>query len=394
LKRSFGIFPNKLLFLVFATIASVYGVSGFAPFSSVPQKQILYRDDFEYYVTSKLVQQSYTAWEDGAKLDVQLEKDIVGDGSQSMRVDVLGPNPMDNVTSGSIYHSLPLTNRDWSHSVGVRFWINNPSIDYLWLTFNFKEAYNEYWAVNPGAPFLLQGLDGSIQQYDCQYGNLVIPPNFTGRVIIPVSSFAVPEWSTARGDKKLQLYAIESYALGVTLQKDFPRTFYIDTFEVLSPAEILPVILGVKQIEIPSSGEHLETFDNVDITTGSKISTLWKVESPNNPDLVITDDGVLIIPSTSKAGLATIYSKWSNSGDGSFISKEIKLTGGVFPQIDNSESGSSSEVVPMPEKTAYDRFASDFEKWAMDYRPLFVVISVSVVVLIIFLLSRFQNKLK
>jgi len=379
---------------VIAIIASAYGLTGFTPFTIAPQNQILYRDDFEQYVTSKLVQQSYTAWEDGAKLDVQLEKDIVGDGSQSMRVDVLGPNPMDNVTSGSIYHSLPLTNRDWSHSAGVRFWINNPSTDYLWLTFNFKEAYNEYWAVNPGAPYLLLGLDASIQQFDCQYGNLVIPPNFIGRVIIPISSFTVPEWSTARGDKKLQLSAIESYALGVTLQKDYPRTFYIDTFEVLSPAETLPVIHGVKQIEIPSSGEHLESFGVVDITTGSTISTLWKVESPNNPDLVITGDGILTIPSTAKAGLATIYSKWSNSGDGSFISKEIKLTGGVFPQAENPEASTSSEVVRIPEKTAYDEFASDFEKWAMDYRPLFVVISVSVVVIIIFLLSRFQNKLK
>lgn len=377
-------------FALFIIMCAISGLCGFVQYKPDVQSKSLYSDDFEGYVTTKLVRQAYTAWEDGAHLEINLEPNIVGDGSQALRIDVLGPNPLDNVTSGSIYHSLPLTNRDWSNTSGIRFWISNPSKENLWLTFNFKEAYNEYWSVDSGAPFLLEGSDASIQQENCQYGNLVIPPEFTGRVIIPISSFAVPDWNTARGDKRLQLSAIESYAIGLTVHRDYPRTFYIDSFEVLSPDEIIPVIRGVQQIEIPPSGEHLEPYQIINVTTGSTLPAAWKVKSPDNPGLIVTDNGNLTIPSTTYAGMARLYANSTNTDGGILTSLRVRLSGGAFPVQETQ----SDNVIPAPTKTAYEKFAADFEKWAMDYRPLFVILSVSLVVICIYFLSRFQNRLK
>lgn len=380
----------------FASVFLIITLSGFANqqlVSAIARQESLYKETFEQYVTTKLVQQAYQVWEDGARLEVNLDTNKEGVGTKSLRVDVIGPNPLTNATSGSIYHSLALTRRDWSNSSGFRFWIKNPSNDSLWLTFNFKEAYNEYWSVTAGAPFIIEGVDSRLVQMESRYGNLVIPPDFSGWVTIPISSFSVPDWNTARGDKQLQLSSIESFALGVTVQNDYPRTFFIDSFEVLSAETTIPVITGVREIEIPTSGEHIEKFQLVDITKGTGITPLWNVKSPANPGLSISPDGSLAIPYSSKAEWITITASVDINGENVTTSEEIQLTGGAFPAGDQS-SDSPEEAIVLPTQTAYDAFASDFEKWAMEYRPLFVLISVSLVLIFIFLLSRFQNKLK
>ncbi len=380
----------------FASVFLVLTLSGFANqhLNSVTSRQeSLYKDTFEQYVTTKLVQQAYQVWEDGARLEVNLDTDKEGIGTKSLRVDVIGPNSLTDATSGSIYHSLALNQRDWSNSSGFRFWIKNPSNDSLWLTFNFKEAYNEYWSVTAGAPFIIEGEDSRFVQLESRYGNLVIPPGFSGRVTIPIASFTVPDWNTARGDKQLQLSSIESFALGVTVQKDYPRTFFIDSFEVLSAGTAIPVIQGVREIEIPTSGEHVEKFQLVDITKGTGITPFWNVKSLADPGLSISPDGSLAISSSSKAGRVTITASIDINGENFITYKDIQLTGGASPAVDQS-SDSPDEAILLPTQTAYDAFASDFEKWAMEYRPLFVFISVSLVLMFIFLLSRFQNKLK
>ena len=380
----------------FASVFLIISLSGFANqqlVSVIARQESLYKETFEQYVTTKLVQQAYQVWEDGARLEVNLDTNKEGVGTKSLRVDVIGPNPLTNATSGSIYHSLALTQRDWSNSSGFRFWFKNPSNDSLWLTFNFKEAYNEYWSVTAGAPFIIEGVDSRLVQMESRYGNLVIPPDFSGWVTIPITSFSVPDWNTARGDKQLQLSSIESFALGVTIQKDYPRTFFIDSFEVLSAETAIPVFQGVREIEIPPSGEHIEKFQLVDITKGTGLTPLWNVKSPANPGLTISPDGYLAIPYSSKAGWVTIIASVDVKGENLIASKDVQLIGGAFPEVDQS-SDSPDEAILLPTQTAYDAFASDFEKWAMEYRPLFVLISVSLVLLFIFLLSRFQNKLK
>jgi len=362
-------------------------------------QQSLFRDDFEYYATTTQVMRAYSTWEDGARLDVSLEDKITGDGSRSMRIDVLGPNLFDDVTSGSIYHSLPLTNRNWENSSGIRFWIKNPSEKPLWVTFNFKEAYNEYWSINSGSPYLLESENSRTNQYECLYGNLIIPANFEGRVIIPMTSFSVPDWNTARGDRKLQLANIESFAIGVTLNEDYPRTFYFDSFEVLSPEEFIPTIQGVNQIQIPESGELHETYSVLTGKVGKQmdadLTTQWRIISNLNPQIVINPKGTLSIPAGAFSEIISVESEIDRPDSKTFVGMNIKLTGGQQNLIEPSGKVTTpSNSVQPAEKSDYDRFAQKFETWSMNYRPLFVILSVGFVVLVISLLSVFQNKLK
>ncbi len=73
--------------------------------------------------------------------------------------------------------------------------------------------------------------------------------------------------------------------------------------------------------------------------------------------------------------------------------KLIKDAAGLGAASEGIESQDSFKEVIL-QKTDYDRFAENFEKWAMENRPLFVLLSVTGVILVISLLSTFQNKLK
>ena len=107
--------------------------------------------------------------------------------------------------------SCPYSQRNWSDGTGVRFWVINLNTEPLSLSFNFKEEFNEYWAVSGSGAYFLQGEDGSLLQQKIQYGNLQIPAIFQGFVVIPFYSFSVPEWNTALGDHVMKLARIESY---------------------------------------------------------------------------------------------------------------------------------------------------------------------------------------
>ena len=337
-----GFKPRGLNFLIYLFL--IFFISGFT--SEEINQQSLFHDDFEFYSTDTQVKRAYSTWEDGARLDVSLDDSITGDGSRSMQIDVLGPNLFDNVTSGSIYHSLPLNARNWENSSGIRFWIKNPSEKPLWVTFNFKEAYNEYWSINPGSPYLLESENLRTNQYECLYGNMIIPANFVGRAIIPMTSFSVPEWNTARGDGKLQLSNIESFAIGVTLNEDYPRTFYIDTFEVLSPEVLIPTIQGVNKIQIPKSGELHQTFsvligkDGKQI--GSDLSIQWKVISNLNPQIVIDPKGILSISAGAVDELITVELEISLQDSKTTVSMNISLLGGQPNPVEPSDQSATS----------------------------------------------------
>ncbi len=242
----------------------------------------IFHENFEEYFSTVQVKRAFTIWQDGASLDISLDTKQIEGGKQSLRIDVLGPNPFDGVKNGSIYHALPMGSRNWLNASEISFWVSNPSDNALWLTFNFKEAYNEYWSVKHGGAFLLQSSAGSSIQYESQYGNLVIPAQFTGKVILPVNNFSIPEWNTARGDKQLQLANIESFAIGITLNEDYPRTFYIDSLNILPPGETPATIHGVKQIRIPESGEYRVAYKIENGLSEDSIQGNWKVKSQTN----------------------------------------------------------------------------------------------------------------
>ncbi len=381
--------PGKRAFHIFFLLIIFIAITAFRSQETSPST--VFRDSFESYVNTYQLQKAYATWEDGARIEVVLEEDTVDGSGNAMQVKVLGPNPHDGQKTGSLFHSLPLFSRNWSGAEGISFWLGNPSEDALWLTFNFKEAYNEYWSVNSGSSFFLMGADETYSQSECLYGNLVIPANFTGRVIIPLESFSVPDWNTARGDRKLQTGAVESYAIGVTLNEDYPRTFYVDTFEVLADGNLPRALRGETVIRIPETGEHREsyTLDDSKAVTGSDY--LWEIQSTLNPGVSIDQDGVLTIPADSQDETISVKFSMGNQT----VNLPVKL---VLGENTEARSGVTEAVEEVPvqilEKSDYEQFSEDFEKWALENRPLFVTISVFLVVVVIYMLSAFQNRLK
>lgn len=357
--------------------------------------QPIYTDDFEGYVNTYQLQKAYSHWEDGANLEVTLDR-AHGDGAgNALQIRVLGPNSYDGQKSGSIYHSLPLFSRNWTGGAGVSFWLSNPSDNVLWLTFNFKEAHNEYWSVTPGSPLFLSNENGLYVQGESQYGNLVIPAQFTGRVVLPFESFSVPEWNTARGDFELQTRSIESFAVGITLNNDYPRTFYFDTFEVLGVEDMPAVILGEKVISVPGSGEHRETYNLQNVSTILDKAGSWDVISQSNNDVTIDQDGVLNIPAGSVDETVFVEYEIGQDADNGVIRLPVKLVSEKRPEDESTRNDPGDDVPSaLLEKSDYDRFSENFESWALENRPLFVTISVFLVVLVIYTLSVFQNKLK
>jgi hypothetical protein len=369
------------------------GLLAFRPYD--PPSSHIFMDDFESYNTTYQLNKAYAAWSEGAGLDIQLENTRVDGIGHGMRIDALRPNPYDGQKTGSIYHSISLFARDWANAAGISFWVDNPVDDPLWLTFNFKEAYNEYWSVQHGAPFMLQNADGTYSQTDCLYGNLVIPSKFTGRVIIPISSFVVPDWNTARGDKILQLGNIESFAIGITLGEKYPRTFYIDTFEVLKPDTVPVGIKGSRVIQIPASGEHREKYSFiVPIATPGK-NPAWHVISTINPKVTIDPEGMLSVPAGTREDTISVVAETTGTAGTTSVILPVKLVleSGAITAGPN-EMKVEKSTLGLTQKSDYDRFAESFEKWAMINRPLFVILSVGLVVFVIYLLSTFQKKLK
>lgn len=386
-KRSYG----QKLFLSILLLSFPF-ITAFNLFAGTHKP--IYTDDFEGYVNTYQLQKAYSHWEDGAELEVALDH-THGDGAgNALQIRVVGPNSYDGQKSGSIYHSLPLLSRNWTGGAGVAFWLSNPSDDVLWLTFNFKEAHNEYWSVTAGSPLFFDDGNGLYIQSECQYGNMVIPAQFKGRVVIPFASFSVPDWNTARGDFKLQTRSIESFAFGITLNNDYPRTFYFDTFEVLGEGDMPAVILGESVVRVPGSGEHRETYNLSNSSTIQENAGSWDVMSPSNNALTIDQDGVLNVPAGSVDETIFVEYELGKDAENRVVRLPVLLVTEIGGGDENGNDPAESVPSALIEKSDYDRFAEDFETWALENRPLFVTISVFLVVLAIYTLSFFQNKLK
>lgn len=205
---------------------------------------------------------SYALWQDGAHMRLSQAEEGVRDGNTALRVDLTGTNEATGATSGSFYHILPETRRDWSQTGFIRFWIKNASEKSLLFNCSFKEAANEDWGLGQEGAFYLEDEDGMYYPCDYHYCNLEIPAGYEGYVVLPYSSMTVPDWSTAKGDRTLRLDNIETYAFGAQYS-DAPQTFYLDEVTVASDPDTraVGVRLPKDAVAIPKQGETTMRFD-------------------------------------------------------------------------------------------------------------------------------------
>lgn len=381
-----------VLFGLFFTLA-------FTPGQGTEPANPVLCDDFSY-LNDTLMKGAYTAWKDGADVTVSLEKNYRKPGNSAMRVEITGPNQRTGSKNASIYRVLQLFDRNWTNGSAVRFWLENPSDLPLLLSFNFKEEFNEYWATTGSGVYFLEGEDGILLKKRAEYGNLPIPSQYKGYVVIPFYSFAVPDWNTARGNQVLDLGGIESYAFGIGIDQDYPRHFYVDDFEITQTAYSYLEIQGSDSIEVPPTGERREQFSVKLISpvekTSHAVTGEWSLLPPSDPAIQIDNDGWLVIPTSLKSQNITLVAAYQMGK--SLLKDEfaISLIGSQGPASEAAPEPTKSENLnpALKEKTAYEQFSQDFEKWSYENRPLFVILSITVVLVILFILSYFQRRLR
>lgn len=357
----------------------------------------VFLDNFENQSNDRTINRTYPVWENGAYLKVFLEKENVFSGQKALGIQIISANPINGSIHGSIYHSIQGMYNSWENGSAVRFWINNPSKNSIYISFNFKEKFREYWAVADSGLFYLQN-NNVITQRNISYSNLLIPGGFTGHVIIPFKSFAVPTWNTGQTNNIMDLGNIESYAFGVNVDQTSPRTIYLDDFEVMGETEFFNLeIQGVNRIQIPASGQHVEQFNTTLSELGKPgaefVDVEWSILEPSDPRLQIDSKGSLIIPADSTSGDVVLIAKYTEKN--LILSAQYVVTLLGKSSSDTVNPSAVGETTPVAiQKSSYDDFSARFDQWTTNNRSLFVVISVLVIVVFLFLLSTIQQKLK
>jgi len=369
--------------------------------SLIQATEQIYIEDFEGYSSQIQMERAFSAWQDGAAVNLSLVSLQSEYDNAVLRVDVLSPHPKTGVQYASFYHVLSSADRDWRGASAVQFWVFNPTSEDLPLTLNFKEEYNEYWAVGQDGVYYLQDEQGILLQQDIHYGNLQIPADFTGTVTVPLVFFSVPEWNTARGDEVLDLERIESFAFGSNTGDDLQRRFYLDDIAVLGGIEFTRFeILGPSAIRVPLSGEHREQYlalvSDLMQDRSEQIAVTWEILSAPDTSITVEEGGWLVVPAAVAGGdLVLRASLPGESGAAAMFTVLIATTASEGAEsIDEAGERQAQSTAEDSGDAAYDQFSQAFETWAQEYRSLYILLAVGAVLLVLFLLSVLQRKLK
>jgi hypothetical protein len=359
----------------------------------------IFLENFSRTLSERALKRDYPVWENGAILNIFLEKEIFNSGGKSLGIEIVSPNPNNESNIGSFYRALDLFQGNWHGAVGIRFWINNPHGSPLMISFNLKERYREYWAVAENGVFYLQDEAGIINQKEIYYSNLIIPKQFQGTVILPFDSLVVPEWNTAKTNHILDLNSIESFAISVIVDNQTPRTFLIDEIEVFGKTTFKTLsVQGTETIKVPDSGEHLETYTAklgaLDSTTlSNNIDVTWSIQALNNPLISINRDGVLRIPAGSKDGIVSVDASFRTPDYILTNSIEVNLIGGEVSEVDASQM---EETLPEIEHVFVDQdtLSARFDTWTSENRALFVFLTIIGLLIFFVFLTLLQSKIK
>ncbi len=358
-------------------------------------------DDFEGYTSEKQFQRIWSSWEEGAEMALRLEDSGADDHGMVMAVEMLALSEGDQPNIGSVFALLYGEDRDWQQGKGLSFWLDNTSGDNLFLSLNFKEQYNEFWATTDGGPVFLQPDGGVYQQSRIEFGNIPIPADFRGTITVPFTSFAVPEWNTANGDGQIDLKAVESLGFAVMAQEELPFTFTLDDFEVQRETFDTELsIVGPDYIYLPGSGAHIETYtaELTSVTENSSASSAisWEIVSPQDDSAVIDQDGQLTIQHDFQGNQVLLAATYQSEYGP--VSQEYPVTIGSAAA---DEAGLSTvdemppdEMQSQTEPTQLEQISQTYNSWLENYRLLTVIVSVLVVLAIVFVFAYVELKLR
>lgn len=362
------------------------------------QAETIFSDDFESHINEAKLKRDYQVWENGAVLRIFLEEETVNSGEKALGVEIISSNPYNNSNNGSIYRSLGIFQDNWSGATGIRFWISNPNENPLLISFNLKERYREYWAVAENGVFYFQNQAGVISQQEILYNNLPIPAHFQGWVIIPFVSLAVPDWNTAKSNDILDTNKIESYSFSVEVGEITSLVFFMDDIEVFKQNTFSTLSIdGVEHIQIPRSGELLESFSahlgSLASQTTEGVTVNWSIQEPHDPAVSINEEGVLRIPADSLNSVINLVAQYDTPEFILMNTFDVTLEGG---EVTEGEEPPTIEVTSpaVDQVSDYENFLAKFDTWTTENRALFVVLLILGVTFFLFILSIIERKLK
>ena len=103
------------------------------------------------------------------------------------------------------------------------------------------------------------------------------------------------------------------------------------------------------------------------------------------------DEGLLKVPAGVPSGSIVLSAAYP-VGEYSVVDEfPVEIIGLTTTPTAVAEAANPTPQVP---ETTYERFSRGFELWAVEYRPIFVALSVGVILLVLALLSRMQRRLK
>lgn len=358
--------------------------------------ETIFSDNFEGYAIGGKFDQIYQVWEHGAVLNTTIDDQFSNSGDHSLAVEVISANPQNQSINGSLFRVLEMFQDDWSGANALRFWIHNPNEQPLLLSFNLKERYREYWAIDEEGVYYFQTSSGEIQQHSIQYNHLVIPADFKGTVILPFEFLIVPPWNTAKSNDVLELNAVESFAFSVVLGDTTPFTFYLDDIEVIR-LESFPTltVIGNENIEIPTFGEHLESFaaqlGSLDDPAEKTVDVEWTLQTPHDARISVDQDGILKVPHDSQGGTLTLLASVSLPNIKLVKSLQLTMSGGDG-QAQNQVSDSTTRTGDAAKLSEFDQLSARFDIWAAQNRALFVALLLAGVMVFLSVLSIVERR--
>jgi hypothetical protein len=190
-----------------------------------------------------------------------------------------------------------------------------PNSKPLLLSFNFKEEYNEYWAVAGEGVFFLQDENGVHHAKRNRVWQSAHPAAISRRGGCPLYSFVVPNGTRPRR-RKVGSGHIESYAVGVNIGEDYPRTFSIDDIEVSAPADFKTLtIQGTTSVAVPATGEHREQYTahlgSPVEQTALQVHAAWELRQPHDPGITIDINGGLTVSADVQDESVTLVATYS-----------------------------------------------------------------------------------
>ena len=358
-------------------------------------------DNFDEYASQKQFSRIWSAWEEGAMVDLRLEDSAASGHGKVMVVEMLSLSEGEQPNIGSVFALLHGPDRHWQDGMGIRLWLDNGGGDDLFLSLNFKEQYNEFWATVHGSPVFLQPEGGRIQQRQIEYGNIPIPAGFSGTITIPFTSFTVPDWNTANGNQEINLRTIESLGFAVMAQDALPFSFAIDDIEVITETfDNVLTITGLNYIYLPESGARLETYSAtltslVDGNTTNPQVT-WTVVSPQDESVQISKTGQLILQHDIQDSEVVIAASYQSPYGPVSTEFEVLLGGEGKPEenLDALKEMPPDEMLSQAEPTELDKISETYTSWLENYRLITVLASVMAILVIVFVFAYIELKLR